>query len=153
MVVRKLRLQRGWTQEQLAELTGLSVRSIQRIERGQPASLESQKALAAVFDVELSLFQPGDDVMNTETHLAADESRAIDYARGVKEFWSHALMYVIFAVTFIAIRGIGDPVILWGAIGWGIGVVFHGLVAFEVINIFSVNWEKRLVEKKLGRKL
>jgi transcriptional regulator with XRE-family HTH domain len=33
MIVRKLRLQRGWTQEHLAELTGLSVRSIQRLER------------------------------------------------------------------------------------------------------------------------
>lgn len=32
MIVRKLRLQRGWSQEQLATLTGLSVRTIQRIE-------------------------------------------------------------------------------------------------------------------------
>lgn len=33
MIVRKLRLQRGWSQEQLATLTGLSVRTIQRIGR------------------------------------------------------------------------------------------------------------------------
>lgn len=38
MIIRKLRLQRGWSQEQLAELTGLSTRTIQRIERGQPCS-------------------------------------------------------------------------------------------------------------------
>jgi transcriptional regulator with XRE-family HTH domain len=48
MIVRKLRLQRGWTQEHLAEMTGLSVRSIQRLERGQPGSLESMNSLAAV---------------------------------------------------------------------------------------------------------
>jgi len=43
MLIQKLRLQRGWSQEQLAELSGLSVRTIQRIERGQPASIESLK--------------------------------------------------------------------------------------------------------------
>ncbi|CAM4169684.1 XRE family transcriptional regulator [Vibrio agarivorans] len=35
MIIRKLRLKRGWTQEQLAELSGLSIRTVQRIERGQ----------------------------------------------------------------------------------------------------------------------
>ncbi|WP_428831123.1 helix-turn-helix domain-containing protein, partial [Campylobacter coli] len=30
MIVRKLRLQRGWSQDQLATMTGLSVRTIQR---------------------------------------------------------------------------------------------------------------------------
>ena len=39
MLVQKLGLQRGWSQEQLAELSGLSVRTIQRVKRGQPASL------------------------------------------------------------------------------------------------------------------
>ncbi|WP_309247253.1 helix-turn-helix transcriptional regulator [Shewanella sp. VB17] len=34
MIVRKLRLQRGWSQEHLSQLSGLSVRTIQRIERG-----------------------------------------------------------------------------------------------------------------------
>lgn len=44
MIVRKLRLQRGWSQDQLATLTGLSVRTIQRIEQGQQPGLESLKA-------------------------------------------------------------------------------------------------------------
>ena len=66
MLVQKLRLQRGWSQEQLAELSGLSVRTIQRLERGQVASIESLKALAAAFEIgydalknidELKLFQ------------------------------------------------------------------------------------------------
>ena len=48
-LVQKLRLQRGWSQEQLAELCALSVRTIQRIERGQTASLKTLNALASVF--------------------------------------------------------------------------------------------------------
>jgi len=43
MIVRKLRLQRSWSQEYLADLSGLSTRTIQRIERGQKASPESLK--------------------------------------------------------------------------------------------------------------
>jgi len=49
MIVRKLRLQRGWSQEQLAELSGLSVRTIQRLERGKQAGLEKYRSLASVF--------------------------------------------------------------------------------------------------------
>ena len=54
MVVRKFREKRNWSQEQLATMTGLSTRTIQRIESGNKASLESLKALAAVFEVDIS---------------------------------------------------------------------------------------------------
>jgi len=54
MLIQKLRLQRGWSQEQLADLSGLSVRTIQRLERGQPASVESLKALGAAFEIDFS---------------------------------------------------------------------------------------------------
>ena len=52
MHIQKLRLQRGWSQQQLAELSGLSTRTIQRLENGHSASVESLKALAAVFEVD-----------------------------------------------------------------------------------------------------
>lgn len=51
-IVRTLRLEKGWTQEQFAELCGLSVRTIQRIEKTGVASLESSNALAAVLATE-----------------------------------------------------------------------------------------------------
>lgn len=153
MIVRKLRLQRGWTQEQLAELSGLGVRSIQRIERGRPGSLETLRSLAAVFEVELSTLQPGDESMSNEQTVTADEKAAMDYVRGVKEFWSHALMYAVFSVVFLLVMGPEKPVVFWGFIGWGVGVIFHGLVAYEIINVFSANWERRMIEKRLGRKL
>ena len=49
--VKQLRLQRAWSQEQLAEMAGLSVRTIQRIENGERPGLETLSALAAVFEV------------------------------------------------------------------------------------------------------
>ena len=76
MIIRKLRLQRGWSQDQLSQMTGLSIRTIQRIERGQKPSLESQKSLAAVFEINLTELQVEQDMSNDcllYTSDAADE--------------------------------------------------------------------------------
>ena len=35
-----------------------------------------------------------------------------------------------------------------GSIGWGVGLVVHGLNVFEVINIFGPNWEKKQIGKE-----
>ena len=162
MIVRKLRLQRGWTQEHLAELAGLSVRSIQRIERGGALSLETINSLAAVFEVDRSLFTPGEAIVEPSTPLQpvepstplkADEAEAMEYVKGLKEFYTHLFMYVVFAVVFGVASGFDRPLILFGAIGWGIGVIVHGLAAFEVISLGGPNWERRQVEKRLGRRL
>lgn len=50
--IKELRRERAMSQEELAGATGLSVRTIQRIETEGTASPESKKALAAVFGVE-----------------------------------------------------------------------------------------------------
>jgi len=49
--VRELRLARQWSQEQLATLSGLNLRTIQRLESGARISQESLRALASVFEV------------------------------------------------------------------------------------------------------
>ena len=74
MIVRKLRLQRGWSQEQLAELSGLSVRTIQRAERGAKPGLETAKSLASVFELELSTFTGGDTDMTDKNELLEERT-------------------------------------------------------------------------------
>jgi len=54
MIVKKLRDKNEWSQEQLAEYSGLNVRTIQRVESGQKASIETLKCLASVFEVDIS---------------------------------------------------------------------------------------------------
>jgi transcriptional regulator with XRE-family HTH domain len=49
--LRRERLQRRWSQEHLASVSGISVRTIQRLERGEAVALETQSALAAMFDL------------------------------------------------------------------------------------------------------
>ena len=71
MLIQKLRLKRGWSQQQLADASGLSVRTIQRIETGHPASTESLKCLAAVFEVDFSTLNP-EKTMTSQADTPAD---------------------------------------------------------------------------------
>jgi len=54
MILKELRISRHFSQEQLAQISGLNVRTIQRIESGQNASLESLKCLASALDVDVT---------------------------------------------------------------------------------------------------
>jgi len=54
MILKQLRISRQLSQEQLALMSGLNVRTIQRIESGQKPSLESLKCLASVLEVDVS---------------------------------------------------------------------------------------------------
>jgi transcriptional regulator with XRE-family HTH domain len=49
--IQKLRAIKCWSQDELATACGLSVRTIQRVEKNGTASLETTKALASVFIV------------------------------------------------------------------------------------------------------
>jgi transcriptional regulator with XRE-family HTH domain len=57
VILKQLRISRHLSQEQLAQMSGLNVRTIQRIESGHNASLESLKCLAAVFEVDISILK------------------------------------------------------------------------------------------------
>ncbi len=49
--VRRARIERGWTQQQLAEVADLSLRTVQRVENQSVASNETVSALCAVLEI------------------------------------------------------------------------------------------------------
>jgi len=51
--IRSERELRAWSQEQLAEVAGLSLRTVQRVEASGAASYETARAIAAVFELEV----------------------------------------------------------------------------------------------------
>jgi transcriptional regulator with XRE-family HTH domain len=65
MLIRKLRENRGLSQEQLAEAARLSLRTIQRVEAGHRVSYASLRALAATFDVNVDSLEQELYAMNT----------------------------------------------------------------------------------------
>lgn len=155
MLIQKLRLQRGWSQEQLAEVSGLSVRTIQRLERGQPGSLESIKALAAVFETDLDrLKEPTMDAPRSD--VRPDEALALAHVRKVKSFYVHLTQYLIVISILAVVNLTSYPNYLWfvwPALGWGLGLLAHGAAVFNVVPFLDGAWERRQVEKFLGRKL
>jgi len=56
-LIKTEREKRAWSQDHLARAAGLGIRTIQRIENTGSASLESVKALASVFDIEIERLQ------------------------------------------------------------------------------------------------
>ncbi len=155
MLIQKLRLQRGWSQQQLAELSGISVRTIQRIERGQGASAESLKSLAAVFEIDFSSLH-SESNMNTSQGVSPEEALALRQVRKLKAFYMHLAQYVIVVLFLAVINFILSPTRLWVgwvALGWGIGVLVHGLNVFDRFPFLGAEWERKQVEKRLGRRL
>jgi transcriptional regulator with XRE-family HTH domain len=160
MLIQKLRLQRGWSQEQLAELSGLSVRTVQRIERGQTASVESLKSLGAVFEIDFSALKEPEMNQTASQSISADEALALAHVRKLRGFYIHLAQYCI-VVTFLAIVNLLTARqyhyhyywVVWVALGWGVGILFHGLRVFNKIPFLNGAWERRQVEKYLGRKI
>ncbi len=56
MALKDMRRAKGWSQDQLAEISGVSVRTIQRLEKGELPALETQKAIAAAFEQTMEEF-------------------------------------------------------------------------------------------------
>ena len=50
-LIKKLRKERAWSQDHLALVSGISLRTVQRIENEGRCSLESKKALAVAFEI------------------------------------------------------------------------------------------------------
>lgn len=155
-MIQKLRLQRGWSQQQLADLSGLSVRTVQRIEQGHVASTESLKSLAAVFEIDFATLQ--EPTMNTQSpaSLPKDEALAFKHVRKLKGFYLHLLRYILILTFLLVVNLLTQPAylwVIWVALGWGIGVLFHALSVFGKLTLFGADWEKKEVEKRLGRKI
>lgn len=155
MNIQKMRLQRGWSQQQLAELSGLSARTIQRIENGQPASAESLKSLASVFEIDFSSLT-SEPCMSANTPSKQEEQLALARVRKIKGFYVHLTQYVVVISVLALVNLIAHPSklwVFWPAFAWGVGVLAHAAATFEFIPFFGAEWERKQIEKQLGRPL
>lgn len=66
MIVKRLRTKNGWSQDHLATITGLSLRTIQRVEAGHAASIETLNSLSSVFRIDITKFTEEIDVIDKE---------------------------------------------------------------------------------------
>lgn len=110
--LRELRIARQWSQEQLANLSGLNLRTIQRLESGAKISTESLRALAAVFEVPAESLLVGDQTPSQPALAAMRDGvlRGLDFTGLTPraDFWWFALavtMVLAFAQLFAEVAG------------------------------------------------
>lgn len=139
--IRRWREERHWSQEYLAEVAGIGVRTVQRIERGEQASRDSLMALAAAFNVEVMALTT-DAQMDAEDKLRREHNRKAAALR--LSFWIHLASYLFGAVLFVGISiGMGSFVMLWPLIWWTVGVCGHALAVVIVELAFRFQLEER----------
>jgi transcriptional regulator with XRE-family HTH domain len=87
--VKDLRLNKSWSQEDLAEQAALSLRTIQRIELDGSASLKSRRAIADALEVEPAYLDP--QVEEPIIEIDIDDEDIEDEAPN--NFWKDLLAY------------------------------------------------------------
>ncbi len=90
MSIKQRRIDKGWSQEELARYSGLSTRTIQRLENDHKASLESLKCLAAVFETSISTLKQEQSMTTSKQNDGSNsimineiEMEAIEFAQSI----------------------------------------------------------------------
>jgi transcriptional regulator with XRE-family HTH domain len=130
-MLRNLRISKGWSQEQLAQFSGLSIRTIQRIERGHNAGLESLKCIAAVFEIDVSILRK-ETYSSNELFLGSNPILPVTSVEETAEFYKNKLGFeieIIWQKPPYAVVARGQTIIEFGEgrkeySGTGICVVF-----------------------------
>lgn len=109
--IRDLRTTRGWSQEHLAEESGVAVRTIQRLEAGNDMSLETLSMVAHALQVPVRELFASVDSGEFDSAIAGLDARTEEQRRGrasVRNAWRYLYVAVGLAVTVAAIVWAGS---------------------------------------------
>lgn len=122
--LRRLREERSWTQEHLATVSGLSLRTIQRIEREGNASADSRLALAGALQVDVA------SLAESAVRDPPPSSHRPDPSSEIHALRKHATIFLACGILFAG----GDLFesgrltwAWWPLLGWGGGLLLHAL--------------------------
>ena len=68
----------------------------------------------------------------------------------IKGFYGNLIAYIIFNGFFLVLNLLTSPNELWfywPLIGWGVGVLFHGMKVFNYSPFLSKDWEERKMKQ------
>lgn len=152
MSLKEKRLARGWTQAQVAEFSGLSQRTIQRLEKGNPATTETLKCLASVFETDIA--DLGVPEIVDENKLSEEEKRELKNIRNIRHFVMQLAAYLTVVPLICLAEYLNGGSIRNGlglALGWGSWLAYCAITLFDTQSLFGKNWERRELDKRMGR--
>ncbi|MGL6020439.1 MAG: helix-turn-helix domain-containing protein [Gibbsiella quercinecans] len=146
--IRELRLAKGWSQEQLATIAGLSTRTIQRIENDHQASLETLGAIAAALGVQVcDLTRQAPEQTACSTAELAARRRVEDEGLLLRKL----VRFVVLSLILLAINGVTQPQYWWSL--WAIGAIGLGLVMRAARTLVLRDTLQRWQTQRLAQKL
>jgi transcriptional regulator with XRE-family HTH domain len=142
--IKKMRLDRHWSQDQLAEMSGLSIRTIQRIENGENAGLESLKSLAAVFEINIA-----DSDKKQELEQIRKEEEYVQNVKGFYKLLTIAMLSLIVPLILAISDSSNWNIFLWIALSW---IALLGIYSLNIFDFFGDEWKRKLIKNKFKKK-
>ena len=157
--IQALRKQRGWTQEQLAQCSGISVRTLQRLENGEPAAAETLQAVAAVLGIPVSELLAEQTTGSAEASPAQTataspppseeamlQERVLREAKFLRKAMSvGAVLIFLFIINLITTPGVWW--VIWPALGMGLFLALRAIRLFTDWMEFGPSWQQRRIER------
>ncbi|GGX66967.1 hypothetical protein GCM10011309_15740 [Litorimonas cladophorae] len=130
--LKRWREERFWSQEHLADLSGIALRTVQRIENGGNASRESITALAAAYNVDAAAltFAP-EDIAAEAAKQKIEKSKSALHLSFFIVAASWAFVLIVFAGISLSDGPGGDNMTV-PAIWMTVGMAGHGLAVVIV---------------------
>jgi len=155
--VKSLRLKKRWSQEQLAQLSDLNVRTIQRVEKGKSVGTETLKSLASVFEISTDELtdaidneknqQPEPDTLqkHSQQEKAKEKVKSIKYLYVLSAF-----LMAIFLLFILPNYNDGENVGPLIVVFLSFSSLIAGL-AFYVFQPLGEEWEKEKISEILNQ--
>ena len=72
----------------------------------------------------------------------------------ISGFYVNLIAYIVFNVFFLILNLVTSPNELWfylPLVGWGVGVLFHGMKVFNYAPFLSKDWEERKIKELMDK--
>ena len=105
------------------------------------------------FKVILPLLPKNNNIIYKEEIQNSSYVRAVEKVEKLKEFYQNIVSYCIVIPFLIFINFRVSPQFYWfwfPMIGWGIGIVFHGLDVYDYNPFLGKNWESKKIKELMN---
>ena len=72
----------------------------------------------------------------------------------IKGFYGNLIAYVVVNIGLMVLNLLTSPGYLWffwPMLGWGIGVLFHGMKVFNYMPFFGKEWEEKKIKEFMDK--
>ncbi len=109
----------------------------------------------ATFSVQIPMLTKQKNVMEVQQNYIEDKryQRAKDRVEALKGFYGNLTSYVIVIpiLVFVNYRTTDFPWAIFPALGWGFGLVAHGMEAYGYNPLLGKNWEERKIKELMDK--